>query len=506
MVTRKRAPKEVERVRETSARPVQLTVNCWEDDPGDPKSQPPLIPITVSTPNESVSPFPFKIKGPMPAARVYDPGSEGFRYFAAASALRRTADFWGGIIGSGKRWQIGKVLPVDLNSGTDLNAFYTRGFGGDSPGLHFFHESVRGRIYYSGESPDVVCHEMGHAVLDALRPELFNAQFIEAAAFHESFGDMSALLSALQVPSFRHILLAETGMKLNRASRLSRLAEQLGSAIRVNHPDAVEPDCLRNACNSFFYKDPQGLPPTAPASQLSSEPHSFSRVFTGAFLEALAGIFTLQGKSPTADAMVPASQDMAHILVDGIEASPVVPDYYSQVAAHMVQAGEASPYSGKYRDVLKSAFIKKGILSLQATTTIGSLKKRETRRLGMMVFQSATTRTGDLGVATIPATQFGLTKTTLGVHAAAEPKRLGVTASSSVAGPLEPRSAQSAAEIYTEDIFRRGHVDIGKHGHPELGVLHQFSFKTHIIEEKNGELLLRRRTFDCGFGTANQLL
>src|SRR5262249_51011539 len=196
----------------------------------------------------------------------------------------------------------------------------------------------------SGESPDVCCHEMGHAILDAIRPQLFDAQTIEAAAFHESFGDMSALLSALQVASFRQALLAETSGAVGHASRLSRMAEQLGAAIRVGHPDAVDPDCLRNAANSFFYVDPQTLPPSAPASQLSSEPHSFSRVFTGAFLDILGGIFKTQGAGPSSDGLVQASRDLAALLVNGVLAASVVPDYFSQVAAHMVAAGEAAPF------------------------------------------------------------------------------------------------------------------------------------------------------------------
>ena len=59
---------------------------------------------------------------------------------------------------------------------------------------------------------------LGHAVLDALRPRLFDAQTIEAAAFHESFGDMSA-------PAFRVAgafvpagALTETGGAINHAS------------------------------------------------------------------------------------------------------------------------------------------------------------------------------------------------------------------------------------------------------------------------------------------------
>src|SRR6266516_6273737 len=158
----------------------------------------------------------------------------------------------------------------------------------DREGLKFFHATAAGRTVFSGESPDIVCHELGHAILDSFKPQLFDAASIEVAAFHESFGDMSALLSALQLPSVREAVLAETGGVLGRSSRLSRLAEQLGWAIRQSVPSAVEPDCLRNAVNTLFYRDPDTLPTTAPGTSLSSEPHSFSRVFTGAFFEGLA--------------------------------------------------------------------------------------------------------------------------------------------------------------------------------------------------------------------------
>src|SRR5713226_4517877 len=279
------------------------TVSTWEDDPGDPHLQPPLVPISVAVPNQAAQPLPFRISGPTPPPKIYQPGTANFRFYAAASALRRTADFWGSIVPQGTRWEVGARLPVVLDDGVDLNAFYTRGGFGEAPGLHFFHQSVAGRTFFSGESPDVACHEMGHAVLDAVRPQLFDAQTIEAAAFHESFGDMSAILSALQVPSFRQAVFNATQGTLNRASRLSRLAEQLGAAIGVDHPDAVDRDCLRNAVNSFFYRDPQTLPPSAPASTLSSEPHSFSRIFTGAFLDILAGILKVLGTPTTVDNM-----------------------------------------------------------------------------------------------------------------------------------------------------------------------------------------------------------
>ena len=127
---------------------------------------------------------------------------------------------------------------------------------------------VGGVTVYSGESPDIVAHELGHAVLDAIRPQLWDAAAAEPAAFHEAFGDISAIFAALQLESLRKAVLLETEGKLYRNSRLSRVAEQLGWAIRQRHPDAVDSDSLRNAVNSFFYRDPQTLPPRAPAGDV----------------------------------------------------------------------------------------------------------------------------------------------------------------------------------------------------------------------------------------------
>jgi hypothetical protein len=474
------------------------TVACWEDDPGESREQPPRQPIVVAAPNLSASPLPFKIGGTAPAPQVYQPGTPSFRFFSAASALRRTADFWGAIVPPGTQWELGKTLPVILDDGVDLNAFYTRGDFQDAPGLHFFHATVGSQTFFSGESPDVVCHEMGHAVLDAIRPQLFDAQAIEAAAFHESFGDMSAILSSLQVPSFRQAVMSETGGTINRSSRLSRLAEQLGAAIRAQHPDATDPDCLRNAANSFFYRDPQTLPPAAPAAQLSSEPHSFSRVFTAAFLDLLAGIFKLQSNAPAAGDLLTTSADAARLLVASILEAPVVPDYFSQVAAHMISVGERAPFNGKYRGVVKSAFVRRGILSLDAAMTVTSVKAPAP--LGFAA--AAAGRRGqaaELPQSVISGAHYGLKQAALKVRTAEQPKHFAVTSAALTLGPLEPRSAQNAAQSFTEDLFQRGRVDVGDFAHPDNGLGHSFSTKTHVVVEEKGDLVLRRRTFDCGF-------
>src|SRR5256886_11198540 len=104
-------------------------------------------------------------------------------------------------------WQPGPTLGVVLDAGVDLNAYY------DRRELAFFHDTVARTTVYTGESPDVLCHELGHALLDALRRELWAAMSLEVAAFHEPFGDISALLPALHLPSLPPQLLSGTAVR-----------------------------------------------------------------------------------------------------------------------------------------------------------------------------------------------------------------------------------------------------------------------------------------------------
>jgi hypothetical protein len=240
-----------------------------------------------------------------------------------------------------------------------LNANYTRILG-----LRFYQQTIGQAQIFSGESPDVIRHELGHAVLDALRPQLFDAASIEVDAFHEAFGDMSSILAALQVPSFRAKVMNETRGRLNVNSRLSRVAEQLAWGIRQLSRDAVDRDCLRNAANRFLYRTPGSLPPQAPATQLSTEPHSLARVFTGAFLDALAAMVAVTGP-PSEGNLEAVSRDMGQLLVDGVLAAPVVPTYFSQVAAAMVQAARVRN-GGRYWSELRGAFVERGLLSLES--------------------------------------------------------------------------------------------------------------------------------------------
>jgi len=464
------------------------TVSAWQDDPA---SKLPVIARPI--PNLAQAPLKFKIKGAAVKAGTYPLGTRQFRYWTAAEALRRGGDFWAPLLGV-KQWELGSVLPVGLDEGVDLNAFY------DRTKLAFFHQAVGGKTYYSGESPDVVCHEMGHACLDAHRPELWDAPFIEAGAFHESFGDMSAILSQLQLKTVRLAVLS--GVKGNKSSQLSRLAEQLGAAIRQVAPTAVDPDCLRNAHNAFTYVDPQTLPDSAPASQLSAEVHSFSRVFTGAFYEILSGMLKIRSTSPTEAHLAGVATDFARLLMDATTAAPVQPDYFAQVAAHIIDA-DTSRFGGKYRQALVATFVKRGIVPQAAVQALaahkGKLPAKDT--FGATV-STARPSKPPIRKVQLRASEFGLADRPLIVHAPMEQKPFLMVSAALLHKHIDPGYVDQATHRFVRVLFAHERVDTGSGARKlraTVTTTREQLRKTHVLIESAEGLRLIRRLFHCGF-------
>jgi hypothetical protein len=451
------------------------SVNAWEDDPES------AVQTSRPVPDLSHKPLAFSFPKPVPAPGAYDPGTKQFRYWTAAEALRRGADFWAMLLPV-QSWQPGETLRVVLDEGVDLNAYYDRN------ALNFFHgPGSGGQTVYSGECPDVVCHEMGHAILDAIKPELWDAASQEAAAFHEGFADISAILSALQLPSLRGTVLNETEGHLYRSSRLSRLAEQLGSAIRAQVPDAVDPDCLRNAVNSFTYADPIELPSSAPASQLSSEPHSFSRVMSGAVFEVIAGMLTASSanaRAPTDQDLARVSGEIGRILIEAIVAAPLAPNFFAQVAAQMVQVSEA--VNADYPGVLRGVFVRRSILSLEAATGLHALP----------VLSAAPTTAAAAQIA-LPGARYGLVQPLL-VQAAAQPHHFA-TAGAPNGGSIQPPNALEAARAFVDDLFRNGRIDDQNLTAKAARLVHgPRRLRTHRLKAEPNGVRLERRLFDCG--------
>jgi hypothetical protein len=445
----------------------------------------------------------------LPAAR-YAPGTAGFRYWVAAEALARGIVFWGGLLPTGTTWSTSNPMRVTLVDAIEqLNANYSR-----QNGLRFFRQKVQNFDICACESPDVVCHELGHAVLDALKPQLFNAANTESAAFHESFGDMSAILCALQIQSMRTTVLSETDDHLNVNSRLSRLAEQLGWGIRQLSPTAVDRDSLRNAANRFFYRRPDQLPPSAPANLLSTEEHSFSRVFTGAFLDVLARMFATTG-APNEANLLAVARDIGQLLVDAVHSAPVTTDYFSQIAAAMIQA-DLARFGGRNRGALTGAFVERGILSVTSALTMAAAPVPQAMSLtvasmapaaaaGSSIvytydgkdidrgFESGFGETPELAQSTFSL--YG--GVSIEVHAP-ETTQLFSVAPAATGDSSGTLNADAAIRVFVEGLIQRREVETSIAADDMDYLTAKPSTRTtHTIVSDKGKMALKRRHFSC---------
>ncbi len=306
----------------------------------------------------------FAIPGWTGAGGLFNPGTPEFQAGALAVILQRTYDVWCDFFGMDIRWEPGMAqLPIAPRAGKDFKAYY------DRQALRFFYndDPVTKQTIYACESCDVVAHECGHAALDAQHPDYWNSLLAETGAFHEAFGDMSAMLVTLSDPVVRAAILAENQGDLTASNAVSRLAEQLARGIADSgQPDSVvSPDALRDAVNEFSYRDPDTLPARAPASKLSSESHSFSRIFSGAFYDLLVGIYTALRQADNtlaADAALEQARTTAgHLLAQGLILAPKGDAPFKTIASSMFTA-DAQNFGGKNFPVLRQVFVARRIL------------------------------------------------------------------------------------------------------------------------------------------------
>jgi len=512
-------------------------INIFEDDPfseNNPTANPATAAtIAVAVPANSNPALQTRTVESQPVPARYTPGTADFRFWVAQEALARGINFWTPLLPPGTRWTAISPLRVTLAAGQSLNASYNRALG-----LRFFQQTVQNVTITAAESPDVVCHELGHAILDAIRPELFSAANVEGAAFHESFGDITSILAALQLPSLRAKVLAETQGRLNVNSRLSRVAEQLGWGIRQLSPTAVDSDSLRNAANRFFYQPPSQLPPSAPSTQLSTEEHSYSRVFTGAFLDALAGMVNTVGGASDTNLLV-VSRDLGQLLIDAVLIAPITARYFSQVAANMIQADQTRN-GGRYRNALRRAFVQHGILAPAAAAALAEAPTPEavevpvpetTKGMAGAGIAAETTQTvlaygGDVkdshlagpeDAPELPTRQVAIGPgLALRVHVAVEHERFAAAPTATGGGVIEDEDPEEDARSFVEDLIQLGRIEfeVVKGIAPEFGGMpgeaspkmlemlrtasEEVHDKTHVVIATPDGPILKRLRFNCG--------
>jgi hypothetical protein len=168
-------------------------------------------------------------------------------------------------------WAFGaNQLLLVPRAGEWANAFYER----SSHSIQFFSFKAGGATVHTALSRDIVAHETGHAVLDGIAPDLYNATTPQSLALHEAMADMTALTMAFRSHTLRNSVLARTKGSIRQSSAFASIAEEFGLAVG-------RPGSLRDLLNDF------SLDPQAEQYVAHDEPHELSQVLSGALYSVM---------------------------------------------------------------------------------------------------------------------------------------------------------------------------------------------------------------------------
>lgn len=295
---------------------------------------------------------------------LFAQGTRGFQQSNSYACTDQTLHLFEQGVGHDIPWAFTGKLAVHPHAGDDFNAYYTRSDG--STNFYDGHDPVMGKTIHASESLDVVSHETGHAVLDGMKPGLLGwFGGTEAEAFHESFGDVAAMLTALHDDRVLDRLVAQTGGDLHRDNIVAHLAEELSQGINDVAFDGKKPAgwTIRNANNALHYENPSHLPSKPDDdAQLGKEPHNFSRLFTGAAWDVMAGLadgYRAQGQSPR-DAVALARDVMLPLYAHMVELGPERLKKYRQMADAMLTA-DARYFNNAHKALITKVFDQRGI-------------------------------------------------------------------------------------------------------------------------------------------------
>jgi hypothetical protein len=259
-----------------------------------------------------------------------------------------------------KNWANNQKLNIIPAAGREMNAYY------DRRSLKFFYYPHGGRNVYFSDSADIVTHELGHAFLDAMRPDFWSVQSLEIWSFHEGFSDIVAMFNLMNYEKAAKTAIEQTGGNLEQSNVISRLAEEVGLMIRdVTKDPSYLPNALRDpALEHFDYADPTTLPADAPNNMLAAECHSFGRVFSSAWYAIFVKFFKMHLESSDPISAFNTARDAAFsILMHSIPVSPRVDKYYSAVAKSMLIVG--ANRDEKYGEIISSVLRERNILTNQ---------------------------------------------------------------------------------------------------------------------------------------------
>ena len=246
-------------------------------------------------------------------------------------------------------------IDIDPHAGDGANAFYNE----RERLLGFYSFQVNGQVFNAAQSADVISHETAHAVLDGLR-DLHNESFgLGPMAFHESFGDMTAVLVSLHDDSLITRLLEWTKGDLRVQNFIAAVAENVARGLSEQEQEHAHEHTLylRNAINGLKALPFDDLPahPKDPETELGRESHNYSRLFTGAFYDIFVGIYEQMSVTMAPLIAITRARDvMGRMLICAVELGAVGEFDFSDMAKAFLAADQVLN-NGSYSAILDSS-------------------------------------------------------------------------------------------------------------------------------------------------------
>ncbi len=299
---------------------------------------------------------------PVDGKYVYGPGDPRQNTAVAFSSVAHTIEVFRQAFGEfGWSFPYDK-LAVHANAGKDFNAFYSRRQGT----VNFFQEEdpVYGQPVHSGASGEIVAHEVGHAILDGIRPEYFGAWRSDPGAFHEAFGDILAMHVSLMDERVIRRVVVQTSGDLSKPNIAAHMAEELAQGLNNRKgSNATGGDFLRNAINSFRWADPKTLPEKGGPDQLGWEIHSFSRLWTGAHYDLLKALVSerLEAGDKPDVALRESNRELLTMLANLIREAPRGDFTFRDMAVAFVRSDKMHN-EGKRAELIEKTFKAREIL------------------------------------------------------------------------------------------------------------------------------------------------
>lgn len=148
-------------------------------------------------------------------------------------------------------------------------------------------ENVPGGVIFTCLSPDIIAHEVTHAILDSIHPRFLENTNTDVAAFHEGFADIVALLLRFtNTPLVQHQI-AKTRGDLAQFSFLGELATQFGTALEFSR------GALRGAIGAYNKAEGKWVKhkPDPLLYQNTFEPHARGGILVATIFDAFLRLY-----------------------------------------------------------------------------------------------------------------------------------------------------------------------------------------------------------------------